>query len=206
MSTQKGNSNRSRPQKYQNQIAFKNDLHDKSNKTKYINSIQVTNVCERCKKIIEWKIKYKKYKPLKTAAKCIKCEQKTIKHAYHNICLTCAAQYNVCPKCGNEDNIVKEEFNKTEIMKLDTQLQNLLKRLPERKRRTFMRYINSINKEDKSNNTIKNEEEDINKEKEKKNTNNCISKEDLLLKLKSLIIKEDNDDFDINNKFDSDSE
>ncbi|KAG6803496.1 hypothetical protein HZU73_01140 [Apis mellifera caucasica] len=69
-----------------------------------------------------------------------------------------------------------------------------------------MRYINSINKEDKSNNTIKNEEEDINKEKEKKNTNNCISKEDLLLKLKSLIIKEDNDDFDINNKFDSDSE
>ncbi|XP_001122855.3 uncharacterized protein C9orf85 homolog [Apis mellifera] len=206
MSTQKGNSNRSRPQKYQNQIAFKNDLHDKSNKTKCINSIQVTNVCERCKKIIEWKIKYKKYKPLKTAAKCIKCEQKTIKHAYHNICLTCAAQYNVCPKCGNEDNIVKEEFNKTEIIKLDTQLQNLLKRLPERKRRTFMRYINSINKEDKSNNTIKNEEEDINKEKEKKNTNNCISKEDLLLKLKSLIIKEDNDDFDINNKFDSDSE
>lgn len=142
MSTQKGNSNRSRPQKYQNQIAFKNDLHDKSNKTKCINSIQVTHVCERCKKIIEWKIKYKKYKPLKTAAKCIKCEQKTIKHAYHNMCLTCATQYNVCPKCGNEGNIVNEEPNKAEIIKLDTQLQNLLKRLSERKRRTFMRYIN----------------------------------------------------------------
>lgn len=47
----------------------------------------------------------------------------------------------------------------------------------------------------------------MNEEKEKKNTNNCISKEDLLLKLKFLTIKEvDNDNFDINNKFDSDSE
>lgn len=47
----------------------------------------------------------------------------------------------------------------------------------------------------------------MNEEKEKKNTNNCIFKEDLLLKLKSLTIKEvDNDNFDINNKFDSDSE
>lgn len=67
--------------------------------------------------------------------------------------------------------------------------------------------FSAINKKDKYNNIKKNGEEDMNEGKEKKNTNNCISKEDLLLKLKSLIIKEiDNDDFDINNQFDSDSE
>lgn len=142
MSTQRGNANRSRPQKYQNQTVFKNDLHDKSNKTKYINSIQVVHVCERCKQIIEWKIKYKKYKPLKAAAKCIKCEQKTIKYAYHNICIPCAIQYKVCPKCGNKNNIVKEEPGIEETNKLDIELQNLLKGLSERKRRTFIRYMN----------------------------------------------------------------
>lgn len=64
----------------------------------------------------------------------------------------------------------------------------------------------AINKKDKCNNVKKNEE-DINEEKEQKNTNNFTSKEDLLLKLKSLMIKEvDNDNFDINNEFDSDSD
>ncbi|XP_017888374.1 uncharacterized protein C9orf85 homolog [Ceratina calcarata] len=109
MSTQKGNCNRSRPQKHQNRTAFKNDLHDKSHQTKLINSIEVSNVCDRCKKIIEWKIKYKKYKALKTPSKCIKCEEKTIKNAYHNICLPCAAQYEICSKCSDKIDITKEE-------------------------------------------------------------------------------------------------
>lgn len=143
MSVQRGNSNRSRPQKYQNKTAFKNDLHDKSNKTKCINSIEVAHVCEKCKKIIEWKIKYKKYKPLKAAAKCIKCQQKAVKHAYHNMCLSCAAEYKVCPKCGSKGDVVKAGPSKEEIAKLDVELQNLLKGLSERKRRTFIRYMNN---------------------------------------------------------------
>ncbi|XP_076398224.1 uncharacterized protein C9orf85 homolog isoform X6 [Megachile rotundata] len=141
MSTQKGNSSRSRPQKYQNKSAFKNNLYDKSNKTKLINKIEVLNVCERCKKIIEWKIKYKKYKPLKTLSKCIKCEQKTISNAYHKICLPCANQLEVCPKCGEKGNIVEGKSSK-ETLKLDAELQNILKGLSERKRRTFIRYMN----------------------------------------------------------------
>lgn len=63
MSSKKGNTKR-RGQKYQNATAFKNDLHDKSAKIKMINAIQVTQCCGRCTEIIEWKIKYKKYKPL----------------------------------------------------------------------------------------------------------------------------------------------
>ncbi|CAL7950913.1 unnamed protein product [Xylocopa violacea] len=198
MSTQKGNSNRSRPQKYRNQTVFKNDLHDKSHKTKFINNIEIQNVCERCKKIIEWKIKYKKYKPLKTPTKCIKCEQKTVKHAYHNMCSICVAQYKVCAKCGENDNIIEVKPNKEEVIKLDTELQNLLKELSERKRRTFIRYMNLVNKGKKS--RKKEVDEKAEEEEENKTATEEISKEDLLLKLKSLIIKgeddDDNDDFD----------
>lgn len=30
----------------------------------------------------------------------VKCEQKTIKHAYHTICVKCGVENNVCEKCG----------------------------------------------------------------------------------------------------------
>ena len=64
MSSAKGNVRKSRPQKHQNTTAFKNNLHDTSKRTKVINSIEVTCCCSRCTEVIEWKIKYKKYKLL----------------------------------------------------------------------------------------------------------------------------------------------
>ena len=64
MSSQRGNVKKKKAQKHQNSTAFKNNLHDTSTKTKMINDIQVTQCCSRCTEIIEWKIKYKKYKPL----------------------------------------------------------------------------------------------------------------------------------------------
>lgn len=142
MSCQKGNSSRSRPQKYQNHTSFKNNLYDNSQKIKSINSTEVTNVCERCKKIIEWKIKYKKYKVLKAPMKCIKCEQKTVKHSYHNICLPCAKQQGICSKCGQKKDIVEGKPSKEEQIKLDAEFEAILKTIPERKRRTLIRYIN----------------------------------------------------------------
>ena len=69
MSSQKGNPSRKRGQKYQNKFAFKNSLHDTSKRTKEINSTQIHACCEKCKLIVEWKIKYKKYKPLSQAKK-----------------------------------------------------------------------------------------------------------------------------------------
>jgi len=142
MSCQKGNTNRSRAQKHQNRTAFKNNLHDTSQRTKFINNLEVVNVCEHCKNVIEWKIKYKKYKALKAPAKCRICEQKTVKHAYHNICLPCAKQKRICPKCGKNKDIIEGKPNKEEQMKLDAELRVILKTMPERKRRTFLRYIN----------------------------------------------------------------
>lgn len=150
MSSQRGNDHRSRPQKHKNQFAFKNNLHDKSNKTKIINSLQINNVCERCKQIIDWKIKYKKYKPLKAPGKCNKCDQKTVKHAYHTMCSSCANENNVCPKCGkNSELVMSKQPSKEQQLKLDLEMQNMLKTLSERKRRTFIRYMNKQNNKSK---------------------------------------------------------
>lgn len=99
MSSARGNTNRKRPQKHQNRTAFKNDLHDTSHQTKFINSLSIYGVCKRCKDILDWKIKYKKYKPLTAPRKCTGCEQKSIKHAYHMLCNQCAKERSVCPKC-----------------------------------------------------------------------------------------------------------
>ncbi|KAM0732540.1 Uncharacterized protein ACS0PU_000701 [Formica fusca] len=188
MSCQKGNTSRSRPQKYQNHTAFKNNLYDNSKKIKFINSIEVVNVCERCKKIIEWKIKYKKYKALKGPIKCVKCEQKTVKHSYHNICLPCAKQNEICPKCGKKKEIVEVKPNREELIKLDEEFKTILKTLSERKRRTFLRYMNQQLYTDIKEGDGKDKSEDKTDSK---------GREDLLTKLKSLaIVGEEDDNFD----------
>uniref|UniRef100_A0A1E1WWN2 Putative hipothetical protein n=1 Tax=Amblyomma aureolatum TaxID=187763 RepID=A0A1E1WWN2_9ACAR len=103
MSTQPGNTSRTRGQKHQNATAFKNTLHDTSIHTKRILNTKTDNLCVRCKDIIEWKIKYKKYKPLTVPRKCVKCEGKTVKAAYHIMCSTCAQRLEVCAKCGDSE-------------------------------------------------------------------------------------------------------
>lgn len=107
MSSQKGNVSRTRPQKHKNRTVFKNNLHDKSNQTKLINSLQVSDVCVRCKGIIEWKIKYKKYKPLKQPRTCVNCSQKTVKQAYHIMCSICSKTLGVCSKCCQKKDILE---------------------------------------------------------------------------------------------------
>ena len=64
MSSQRGNVKKSGPPKYQNKSAFRNNLHDKSKKTKALNDMDIVGCCKRCKDVLDWKIKYKKYKPL----------------------------------------------------------------------------------------------------------------------------------------------
>lgn len=131
--------NRQRPQKHQNRTAFKNNLHDTSTKTKFLNSMDVSGVCQKCKNIIEWKIKYKKYKSLTAPKKCVGCEQKTVKHNYHVLCNKCAREKDVCAKCYKKAEVI-------EATQTDAQMDvaALVKTLPERKRRTVMRFINKL--------------------------------------------------------------
>ena len=67
MSSQRGNVQKKGAPKYQNKRAFKNNMHDKTKKIQMINSLEMWGLCSGCKGVIEWKIKYKKYKPLTQA-------------------------------------------------------------------------------------------------------------------------------------------
>nr|CAH7738447.1 unnamed protein product [Callosobruchus chinensis] len=176
MSLQKGNVQRTRAQKHRNHTVFKNSLHDTSNRTKLINSIQVSNVCVRCKDIIDWKIKYKKYKPLSQPKTCVKCGQKAVKQAYHVMCSDCGKKLGICTKCCQKKEIVAGPPTKNEQIKLDNEMKALLQSLPERKRRTFLRYMDRLAKQ----------EGDELKDKDSE-------KNDLMDKLKQLKVSEDDD-------------
>ncbi|XP_045879696.1 uncharacterized protein C9orf85 homolog isoform X2 [Meles meles] len=78
MSSQKGNVARSRPQRHQNTFSFKNDKFDKSVQTKKINAKLHDGVCQRCKEVLEWRVKYSKYKPLSKPKKCAALDGKKI--------------------------------------------------------------------------------------------------------------------------------
>lgn len=189
MSTQRGSDKRTRPQKHKNKTTFKNTLHDTSHNTKFINSIQVSDVCLRCKEIIEWKIKYKKYKPLTQPKKCVRCEQRTVRSAYHVMCLDCGRKLGVCTKCCQAKELVVVP-EKKEQLKLDGELQKLLQSLPERKRRSFIRFMD--------------------KQKEKKDDNGEaveeLTKDDLKSKLEALKINTNDDDDDDDDFFDDEEE
>ncbi|XP_015116989.1 uncharacterized protein C9orf85 homolog [Diachasma alloeum] len=200
MSCRRGNVERSRSQKYQNTHAFKNTLHDTSAKTKKINTIQVVNVCEKCKNIIEWKIKYKKYKPLKAASTCTKCQQKCVKHAYHIMCGPCALKHEVCAKCNEKREIIKE-VTPGETVKLDRELRLLLKTLSERKRRTFLRYMNRRGEKKSRDKEVETPEGTTNDGDDGTDHPGGAdepppSRDDLLEKLKSLMVSKDDDDDD----------
>ncbi|KAL1786751.1 hypothetical protein HispidOSU_024854 [Sigmodon hispidus] len=107
----KGNVTRSRPQKHQNTFTFKNDKFDKSIQTKKINAKLHDGVCQHCKEVLEWRVKYSKYKPLSKPKKCVRCLQKTVKDSYHIMCRPCACELEVCAKCGKKEDIVIP-FNK----------------------------------------------------------------------------------------------
>ncbi|XP_054034917.1 uncharacterized protein C9orf85 homolog [Dryobates pubescens] len=106
MSSERGNVSRTRPQRYQNARAFKNDKYDTSARRKKINAKLHDGVCQHCKGILEWRVKFSKYKLLSKPKKCVKCLQKTVKDPYHIICRPCAGKLEVCAKCGKEEEII----------------------------------------------------------------------------------------------------
>ncbi len=88
--------------------------------------------------------RYGKYKPLTQPAKCTRCSEKRIKSAYHVLCTPCVEELGgVCAKCrGTEEDIVNQpQPTKAEEARLHEELLKEVKRLPERKRRTFLRYL-----------------------------------------------------------------
>ncbi|KAF2355557.1 Protein of unknown function DUF2039 [Trinorchestia longiramus] len=106
----------------------------------------VVQVCETCTNIIDWKIKYKKYKPLTQPKTCTKCLEKSIVNAYHTVCLACATTLGICCKCAMAKEVVKEAppDERTQL-KEKSELESEVKRLPLRRRKAFWRYMDSAN-------------------------------------------------------------
>ena len=79
-----------------------------SKKSARIMAIPNVGLCQRCHDIIEWRKKFRKYKPIKNFTKCQCCGEKKVRSAYHNWCTDCAKATNVCPKCLLNRDIVAE--------------------------------------------------------------------------------------------------
>lgn len=200
MSTERGNGSRTRTQKHKNHFAFRNDLHDRTPKQKLLNTLHISEVCQHCKGVIEWKIKYKKYKPLSQPKTCTRCQQRNIRKAYHVLCRSCALESRVCAKClksAEEVEIEPPQPTLEEEIKLKVEMERLVKSFPERKRRAFMRYMARGKKipvaEDKAAENDKVESDDDDKECKPK-LRVPYSRDDLLKKIDQLKLAVGNDD------------
>ncbi|KAL7530733.1 hypothetical protein ACHAWF_003497 [Thalassiosira exigua] len=76
-----------RAPKHQNSFAFRHNPNSK--KTDKILSSPNAGVCRRCHEKIEWRKKYRKYKPRTQPGKCNLCFKKNVLAAYHTICTKC---------------------------------------------------------------------------------------------------------------------
>lgn len=133
-------STRTRGPKYQNSFAFKHN--PKSKKTKKILGLRNEGLCRRCMDQIEWRKKYRKYKPLTQAGTCNKCHQKAVTSAYHTICTPCANAAEVCAKCGKTEDIIEsEEQMAVKEAELDEAFEASLEGLREREKRTVLRKL-----------------------------------------------------------------
>ena len=128
----------SRKPKHQNSLAFKHNRNSK--KTAQIKAVMHDGLCQRCHEKIVWKKKYRKYKPIKKSRKCNVCHELTVKRAYHTLCKACATSKKVCAWCAQPNEIVKSIAERTIINRKNEQdVEEALKLVKERKRRTLMR-------------------------------------------------------------------
>jgi hypothetical protein len=133
-------------QKFQNKVAFTPNSYS----TAYLSSIDfiTQGVCKRCMEIIDWKKRLNKYKPLTQPKTCVNCHSRNVLEAYHVLCQKCALSKNTCAKCAffynTTGHVTNEIVNKvetrsqSEISKEKLNLQYLVSRLPERRRRLFL--------------------------------------------------------------------
>lgn len=74
-----------------------------------------------------------------------RCSQRTVTKAYHVCCKECAKKERICAKCltsADKVNIEPAEKTAEEELQLKVEMDRLMKSLPERKRRTFVRFMN----------------------------------------------------------------
>lgn len=103
-SLRKGNPTK-KGQKHQNSYAFKHNKN--SRKTREIAKINHHGaLCKRCQEKIDWRKKFRKYKPIKDPGICNGCKQRNVMRAYHTLCSSCAGGRQVCAKCTKKFDAV----------------------------------------------------------------------------------------------------
>ena len=195
MSLRSGN-NKKKGQKHQNTFSFK---HNKGSLlTRKITSSPLDLLCKRCIEILQWKIDYRKYKPLSTVGRCNLCKEKKIYKAYRTICDECAINHipkKLCTKCGEEvdeyEKPINSRNNPESGVKKSVPVIEIVKGLKKKYQKTVYRKINKGVK-------IEYDEE-----------NGIIDKEtkEVILPLRNIVGKdyeesEDDDDDDENEDFD----
>lgn len=99
MST-RGGDNSKKGQKHQNTYSFR---HNKNSiKTRKIQESPLDLLCKRCLEKLEWRINFRKYKPLTVAAKCIKCDNRNVLKAYRTLCDECSLNSKFCSMCATQ--------------------------------------------------------------------------------------------------------
>ena len=138
-----GGGGYSRAPKHQNSFAFKHNPN--SRKTRAIAGIPNTGLCGRCHDQIEWKKRYRKYKPLDRPRKCTACHQPAVKSAYHVVCGACAAAKGVCAKCLLDKAIFEPADAATRELREQIEFiethRGAIPGLPERQRRAVLREL-----------------------------------------------------------------
>eukprot|EP01134_Creolimax_fragrantissima_P002397 CFRG2397T1 len=130
--------NKKSGQTYQNTMAFQHN--SKSKKSTAIFKMNNSGVCPRCHEQIEWRKKFKKYKPLSTPKKCVNCQQKNITRAYHVLCQGCAHGKGVCAKCNTTGEVINKATEAEELAAA-IELERNLSLLKERSRRAYHRAV-----------------------------------------------------------------
>lgn len=143
MSLRSGN-NKKKAQKHQNVFAFKHNKNSMT--TRKILSVPLDFLCEKCLEKMEWRLSYRKYKPLTNPSRCNLCQEKNVYKAYRTICETCATKDNKkCTKCTE----LVEQYARPNCrndpnagVKKQDPLFDLVKKLKKKYQKTVYRNIN----------------------------------------------------------------
>lgn len=147
MSTQKGNTKK-KGQRYQNEFGFK---HNKNSMlTRKIQETPLDFLCSKCLNILEWKIKFRKYKPLSTPSKCKICELKTVYKGHREACDKCCIEIKICSKCLDKCEEYARPTRSSKVLRDKNKMNNkkstfdeIVSSLKEKHKRTVNRKIES---------------------------------------------------------------
>ena len=132
----------SRKPKYQNKTTYELKYHPELRELQ--DTAPRNNLCQRCFDIINWKLKYGKYKKPSQPGKCKVCSMKNVLKAYRHTCDACSTSKSICSKCLSPCEFV--EFVSKVQQKINTEkkvseMEKVLDTFRESTKRRIMRLI-----------------------------------------------------------------